>query len=836
LPYSLTTFEDEAFMNTGIPSIIINPDVLKVGKRVFAECLNLETVYNYPNFLGEGMFEGSTNLKHVYLYKDMEEIANRAFADCTNLLNVTLTKDRPLSFEDQTAEKPIQKDWYWWVMAPSGEYVKTNISTVKDLKLQPEIKNGKWYIGGIDTGYAADTQTGSPVAGSDYYWYVGDQKTSILTIQRIANTLQADHFFIGDNRNWFIVKGNEAIDTGISAYQETSATTYEIKDFYYWIDGKNTSIMSIIPSTDTPVRGEDGFWHIGSTATSAPSRRLVDPATSTNNSVTYQVTNGKKYATNLNLSWETYPYTLANEDGSSKVVQCFVLYSTDSEGKKTEIEKTTIQATYEVITDDQGLPSGTKVNNTPKIETVSYWRIYDTYETNLRKSSSDVWSVVDGKLALNGVATEYDPQYVNLDNMPTLSTTDYYWHDSEGNPILKGYEEKDAPTAVRDGFNWQLVWTDGTTIDTGIDGYERTGLIPSLKNIKSGDTIIEDDLYWYIGNQKTTVLGYENKDLSYSIEKVGNNYYWFVGDTNTSITIPAPTVNKDDLYWYVGENKTTIWSVDYTDEAKNNKYSIGKDHLWYIGKESTGISCVRNFNPTIYGDFIYSSGNTTTPLTELPAGLDRIGISSFENCKNIEYVVLQGIEAIDTRAFYGCDKLNHLIIPDSLTEYQVQTVIDSETGEEIEIVIGGVGSSVFENCTSLTDLTLESKNLGDYMFAGCTSLVKVVFEDEYGLTRTPTGIFKGATSLSDVTLPETLIIVGESSFEDCSGLKEIELPDTVTTLEDYAFRNSGLETIIIPKSVVNIGTEVLAHCSNLKDIIFKNKSLGDSMLLDCTGL
>ncbi|MDE5868118.1 MAG: leucine-rich repeat domain-containing protein, partial [Anaeroplasmataceae bacterium] len=76
LPYSLTTFEDEVFINTGIPSIIINPDVSKVGKRVFAECLNLETVYNYPNFLGEGMFEGSTNLKHVYLYKDMGEIAN----------------------------------------------------------------------------------------------------------------------------------------------------------------------------------------------------------------------------------------------------------------------------------------------------------------------------------------------------------------------------------------------------------------------------------------------------------------------------------------------------------------------------------------------------------------------------------------------------------------------------------------------------------------------------------------------------------------------------------------------------------------------------------------
>ena len=57
------------------------------------------------------------------------------------------------------------------------------------------------------------------------------------------------------------------------------------------------------------------------------------------------------------------------------------------------------------------------------------------------------------------------------------------------------------------------------------------------------------------------------------------------------------------------------------------------------------------------------------------------------------------------------------------------------------------------------------------------------------------------------------------AFELCRDLISIQLPETLTIIDNCAFNNcSGLISIVIPDSVTNIGFEVFLNCSSLKEI------------------
>ena len=66
--------------------------------------------------------------------------------------------------------------------------------------------------------------------------------------------------------------------------------------------------------------------------------------------------------------------------------------------------------------------------------------------------------------------------------------------------------------------------------------------------------------------------------------------------------------------------------------------------------------------------------------------------------------------------------------------------------------------------------------------------------------------------------PVTLI--DERAFSDCSNIKEIILPNTITVIEGDAFERSGIKHIKIPDSVTAIDAFAFYKCENLKEIIF----------------
>ena len=81
--------------------------------------------------------------------------------------------------------------------------------------------------------------------------------------------------------------------------------------------------------------------------------------------------------------------------------------------------------------------------------------------------------------------------------------------------------------------------------------------------------------------------------------------------------------------------------------------------------------------------------------------------------------------------------------------------------------------------------------------------------------------------------------IGYYAFEGCSGLRTVEIPNSVTKIYDKAFYYClGLRTVEIPNSVTSIGESVFESCSGLTSVEIPNsvKSIGSGTFRDCSGL
>ncbi len=79
--------------------------------------------------------------------------------------------------------------------------------------------------------------------------------------------------------------------------------------------------------------------------------------------------------------------------------------------------------------------------------------------------------------------------------------------------------------------------------------------------------------------------------------------------------------------------------------------------------------------------------------------------------------------------------------------------------------------------------------------------------------------FENCTSLTSVTIPNTVRFIGSSAFAGCTSLGSITLPDSVTDLGGSAFWNcSALASINIPENLASIDSHAFDLCSSLNSI------------------
>ena len=164
-------------------------------------------------------------------------------------------------------------------------------------------------------------------------------------------------------------------------------------------------------------------------------------------------------------------------------------------------------------------------------------------------------------------------------------------------------------------------------------------------------------------------------------------------------------------------------------------------------------------------------------------------------------VIESGVTTIGNNAFYECYRLTSINIPNSVTS---------------------IGYYAFQNCSSLTTITIPNSvtSIGECSFFCCNALASIMVEDgnpNYDSRNNCNGIVE--------TVSNTLI----------AGCRTTDIPNSVTSIGEYAFYKCSMTSITIPNSVTSIGNYAFSNCSSLTSITIPNSvtSIGNYAFYDC---
>ena len=197
-----------------------------------------------------------------------------------------------------------------------------------------------------------------------------------------------------------------------------------------------------------------------------------------------------------------------------------------------------------------------------------------------------------------------------------------------------------------------------------------------------------------------------------------------------------------------------------------------------------------------------------------------------------ECVIKDGVTNIHGGAFYGCQALTIITIPNSVTS---------------------IGDSAFAECTGLTGITIPNSvtSIGGAAFIGCSSLTEITIPNS--VTSIGADAFNDCENLKKLKFGTGVMHVGKSAFKACPKLKRVDISDVVawysSMFDDFfanpiytaheAYLNGVLLTDLeISQSVKSIGGFVFAGCESLTRVVIPDNitSIGNGAFYGCSNL
>ena len=129
--------------------------------------------------------------------------------------------------------------------------------------------------------------------------------------------------------------------------------------------------------------------------------------------------------------------------------------------------------------------------------------------------------------------------------------------------------------------------------------------------------------------------------------------------------------------------------------------------------------------------------------------------------------------------------------------------------------------------------------IGDYCFYRKAAITKVTFDDESQIRNIGVKSFYQCTGIKDIELPDQITTIESYSFASCSALESVALPARLETLDEGSFSGcTSLAEVTIPAEVSTIGMGCFDGCTSLESVNFQGnpENIDPSAFTGCSSL
>ena len=377
--------------------------------------------------------------------------------------------------------------------------------------------------------------------------------------------------------------------------------------------------------------------------------------------------------------------------------------------------------------------------------------------------------------------------------------------------------------AAFDGATWYNNLPDGV-VYLGKVLYKYKGTMPANTNIevKEGTVSITDEAF-----KSCTSL--TSITLPESVTSIENSA--FSGCSSlTSINIPEGVTSIGGGTFY---GCTSLASINIPESVT----SVGSSAF-------SGCSRLASINipesVTSIENSAFSGCISLTSIT-IPKSVTLIGDGAFSRCtgeliincnisdddtEDSEYrkfggsqfsrIIGEGVTSIGKYAFYECNSITSISIPQSVTSIGGDAFIRC-TGDltvNCNIPDFTFRYSGFNNVTIGEGVT----SIGNFAFSDCSRLNSITIPS--GVTSIKDGVFSNCKNLASISIPESVTEIREQAFYECSSLTAVSIPESVASIGQSAFYGcSSLSSLTLSNGVVSIGNHAFSECDALTSII-----------------
>ncbi|MBQ8885488.1 MAG: leucine-rich repeat protein [Clostridia bacterium] len=372
-----------------------------------------------------------------------------------------------------------------------------------------------------------------------------------------------------------------------------------------------------------------------------------------------------------------------------------------------------------------------------------------------------------------------------------------------------------------------------------------------------------------------TKLRYSGAEVFKNSKALENTEYQ--GKGMKEVTLSANTVLGADMFSGTGIEKVDFYGEYVRAGAFRNAIKLEEivfhNDLAYIGNAAfygaVSLETV-TFNGSCgaIGDNAFEGCSAFTEFT-IPEGLTSIGSGAFMNCQSLITLYVHpesNIQEVGVEVFTGCSSFAKATILGNQTSANYATVtndggahvmLTDKLGAKIIIV---PTTYVLDSDDGVFTVPEAITEIGKEAYANNVSLNNKELVIPEGVTTIGRAAFRG-TGITKVVIPSTVTAIEAYAFANCENLKEIvflcdlktipfgmfygcsaltaiDLPESVSLIDTYAFAMTGLESLEINKGVQLIGEYTFAACENLTELTFEANSdlyyLGTGAFLGCT--